>query len=36
MIPGPLGVTLVKPAREHLPGYVAALERGWSPSIDLS
>lgn len=24
-------VTLVQPAREHLAGYVAALERGWSP-----
>jgi predicted acetyltransferase len=24
-------VTLVWPAREYLPGYVAALERGWSP-----
>jgi predicted acetyltransferase len=24
-------MTLVWPAREYLPGYVAALERGWSP-----
>lgn len=24
-------LTLVTPAREHLPAYVAALERGWSP-----
>lgn len=24
-------MNLVWPAREHLPGYVAALERGWSP-----
>jgi predicted acetyltransferase len=24
-------VTLVWPSREHLPGYIAALERGWSP-----
>lgn len=23
---------LVRPSREHLPGYVAALERGWSPN----
>ena len=22
---------LVWPSRDHLPGYVAALERGWSP-----
>ncbi len=22
---------LVRPAQEHLPGYIAALERGWSP-----
>ena len=26
----PLAVRLVRPAREHLDGYVAALERGWS------
>jgi predicted acetyltransferase len=25
-------LTLVTPAIEHLPGYVAALERGWSPN----
>ena len=24
-------MTLVWPSREYLPGYVAALERGWSP-----
>lgn len=27
----PPGLELVWPAREYLPGYVAALERGWSP-----
>jgi len=26
-----LGVVLVYPSREHLPSYIEALERGWSP-----
>ena len=29
--PAPDAVTLVWPSLEYLPGYVAALERGWSP-----
>lgn len=29
--PPPITMELVRPAAEHLPSYVAALERGWSP-----
>ncbi|NDG50501.1 MAG: GNAT family N-acetyltransferase, partial [Rhodospirillales bacterium] len=28
-----MSVILVRPAREHLPAYWAALERGWSPDL---
>jgi predicted acetyltransferase len=28
------GIELVRPAREHLGGYVDALERGWSPDTE--
>jgi predicted acetyltransferase len=28
-----MGIVLVKPVREHLPAYLGALQRGWSPDM---
>jgi predicted acetyltransferase len=28
------GIELIRPALEHLPGYIGALERGWSPDTE--